>query len=783
MAVIGDGIEIEACELFDYVARYSDSEIPERMHVDFQAFETLGALVVVLEPGGRIVYWNRACSLLTGSSIDAVQGKYVWDLLCEPEEIRASKHALAQLLTGGSASKLETHWIAVAGEHRLIAWSSASVEVAGDVVRVVMTGIDITNTGRNRDPHDAWFRDLFEQAPDGIFVSDGDGRYLDVNEAGCRLSGYSRDELLGRTIVDLMPPEDVVRSREARARPMTSGARVSETRLRRKDGTFVPVEVSAGCLVDGRWQEFVRDISARKASERASEQLLMDTDSNRRWLQAVLDTAPLGILLFEPSGRLAFNRRAEELLGMSLSPTGGNVQYANRVLFPDGTPVLRDELVSARVLQSEETVVGEEYVVARPDGSRVPILGSAAPIRDAEGKVIGGVGVFQDISERMRSEDAIRKNERLLHGIFELLPVGVWIADETGRIIRTNPAGLRIWAGARYVGVSEFSEYKAWWADTGEPITADEWALARALTRGETSIGELLRIQCFDGTFKTIINSALPLYDEQGKFAGAVVVNDDVTNLREIEEALRRAVRAHEEVLSVVAHDLRNPLNTLLLQLQLLRRRGKEAGPSEQRVVDRMQKTAMRMNRLIQDLLDVVRIDASTLGLERAQVAAQSLLTEIVETQREAVAEASLQLHLDVKSELPDLWADHDRLLQVLENLVGNAVKFSSPGGRITVGATTQGSEVLFWVADEGAGIPAESLSHLFDRFWQAHTTDRRGAGLGLAIVKGIVETHGGRISVESRVGVGTTFFFTVPAFYGAEGRPSDSLASLERGA
>lgn len=751
------------------------------MPVDFQAFETLGALVVVLEPSGEIVYWNRACSLLTGSSVDASRGQYVWDLLREPEEIRASKHALAQLLAGGPPSTLENQWISAAGEHRLIAWSSSAV--AGDVVRVVMTGIDITNTGRNRDPRDARFRDLFEQAPDAIFVSDDDGRYLDVNEAGCRLSGYSRDEITGKTIVDLMPPEDAARSREARARQMKAGAQVSETRWRRKDGTLVPVEVSARSLVDGRRQEFVRDISVRKASERESEQLLIDTDSNRRWLQAVLDTAPLGILLFEPSGRLAFNRRAEELLGMSLSPTGGSVQYANSIYFPDGTPVPRDELVSARVLRNQETLVGEEYVVAHPDGSRVPILGSAAPIRDAEGKVIGGVGVFQDISERMRSEEAIRKNERLLHGIFELLPVGVWIADETGRIVHTNPAGLRIWAGARYVGVSEFGEYKAWWADTGEPITADEWALARALTRGETSIGELIRIQCFDGTFKTIINSALPLYDEQGKFAGAVVVNDDVTNLREIEEALRRAVRAHEEVLGVVAHDLRNPLNTLLLQLQLLHRPGRESSPSEQRVIDRMQKTAMRMNRLIQDLLDVVRIDASALSVERAHVPPQSLLAEIVETQREAVAEASLQLHLDVKGELLDLWADHDRLLQVLENLVGNAIKFSSPGGRITVGATMKGSEVLFWVADEGAGIPAESLSHLFDRFWQAQRTDKRGAGLGLAIVKGIVEAHGGRLSVESRVGVGTTFFFTVPAGCGSEGRPSGSLAPFESSA
>jgi PAS domain S-box-containing protein len=658
--------------------------------VNFQAFEALGALVIVLEPNGKIVHWNRACSLLTGSSLDEVRGKHVWELLREAEEISSLRNALARASSDGLPSTVENHLTAETGGQRLVAWSSSTVVGAhGDILWVVMTGIDLTPLGHDRDLHCAQALDLFEQAPDGIFVSDGNG--------------------------------------------------------------------------DGRWQEFIHDISARKAREQESARLLTDMDSNRRWLQAVLDMAPLGILLLEPNGRLTFNRRAEELLGMSLSSTEGSAQYANRIFFPDGRPVPADRLVSARVLRNEETIVGEEYIVTRPDGSRIPVLGSAAPIRDAEGRTIGAVGVFQDMSGRMRSEELIRKNERLLNGIFEILPVGVWIADETGRIVRTNSAGLRIWAGARYVGVSEFDQYKAWWADTGKPIAAEEWALARALTRGETSIGELIRIQCFDGTFKTIINSALPLHDEQGRFTGAIVVNEDVTSLKEAEETLRRAVRAREEVLGVVAHDLRNPLNTILLQLERLCLPGKHSERPSQQVLERMQRTAMRMNRLIQDLLDVVRIDAGALTLERAPVSARGLLTELAEAQRALVSEASLELHLDMKGELPDLRADHDRLLQVLENLVGNAIKCTKPAGNITVGAAMKGSEVVFWVADTGIGISEESLPTLFDRFWQGRRADRRGAGLGLAIAKGIIEAHGGRIWVESQLGVGTTFFVTVP--------------------
>jgi signal transduction histidine kinase len=135
-----------------------------------------------------------------------------------------------------------------------------------------------------------------------------------------------------------------------------------------------------------------------------------------------------------------------------------------------------------------------------------------------------------------------------------------------------------------------------------------------------------------------------------------------------------------------------------------------------------------------------------------------------VEAQKLLASSASVELRIDVAPDLPEVWADRDRLVQVFENLIGNAVKLTKAGGSVTVGAAPRDGEVLFWVADTGVGIAAENLPHVFDRFWQAQKSGRRGAGLGLAIVKGIVEAHGGRIWVESTLGRGSTFFFTVPA-------------------
>lgn len=138
-------------------------------------------------------------------------------------------------------------------------------------------------------------------------------------------------------------------------------------------------------------------------------------------------------------------------------------------------------------------------------------------------------------------------------------------------------------------------------------------------------------------------------------------------------------------------------------------------------------------------------------------------MSDSVEAQKALASLASLDLRLAVPTHLPDVWVDRDRLLQVFENLISNAVKFTKPGGCITVGAEPRDEDVLFWVADTGAGIEAADLPHLFDRFWQARKAGRQGAGLGLPIVKGIIDAHGGRIWTDSQVDLGTTFFFTLP--------------------
>lgn len=233
-------------------------------------------------------------------------------------------------------------------------------------------------------------------------------------------------------------------------------------------------------------------------------------------------------------------------------------------------------------------------------------------------------------------------------------------------------------------------------------------------------------------------------------------------------ESARRAIEARDHVLSVVAHDLRNPLNSILLGSRLMREEAPEGGGSRESL-DAMERAARRMDRLIQDLLDVARAESRSLTLDPRRVPAGELVFESVRSHR-ALA-SSRTLSVDVPRDPGDVWADRDRVLQVLGNLIGNALKFTRPDGRVTVGAERRSGVVVFWVSDDGDGISPDDVPHVFDRFWRGPRRGRDGVGLGLAIVKWIVDAHGGRAWVESAMGRGSTFFFELPS---AEAAPTD---------
>ena len=248
--------------------------------------------------------------------------------------------------------------------------------------------------------------------------------------------------------------------------------------------------------------------------------------------------------------------------------------------------------------------------------------------------------------------------------------------------------------------------------------------------------------------------------------------------LAQARDTAEDASRAREEMLAVVAHDLRNPLNLMMMTTQLLA----DADVSRERrehLFSVIYRASHRMNRLIEDLLEIVRQESGQMTLNIEDVPAASIISQTAEMFQSAAMERGISLRATDAS--PDLAvrSDQGRIIQVMSNLVGNALKFVPSGGTVVLDAKREDGEVVFSVNDSGPGIPPEDLHRLFERFWQRRRDDKRGVGLGLTIARGIVEAHGGRIWAESQLGHGATFYFTLPSAAERSARPAIATQSV----
>jgi PAS domain S-box-containing protein len=373
------------------------------------------------------------------------------------------------------------------------------------------------------------------------------------------------------------------------------------------------------------------------------------------------------------------------------------------------------------------------------------------------------------ISQHLLQEahaNQVRELETVLHSI----PDPVFVADARG-IHHANRAALALFGVDSVERLNRSAQslaevVEARHVDTGQPFSPDERPIARAL-RGETTIGELMVRHLQTGKDVILQCAVAPVSTGTGVIA-AVAACTDITQ-RKAQEAererlyreARQAVADRQHVLGVVSHDLRNPLNTIVLAAETLK---EQDVSTELRVkaLTMITRAANRMNRMISDLLDVNSIEAGRLALNPLPQDPLSVVDEVVEMFAPQAASRGLGLVKDAPDGLPLVRGDRHRLVQVLANLVSNAFKVTTAGS-VRIRVEQRGPEVVFAVIDNGPGIAEGVRSTIFEPYWRADKATYKGTGLGLAIVRGIVEGHGGRVWIESEPGAGATFLFSIP--------------------
>ena len=363
-----------------------------------------------------------------------------------------------------------------------------------------------------------------------------------------------------------------------------------------------------------------------------------------------------------------------------------------------------------------------------------------------------------ETQRRLETVTARRDLRSILGGTADGL-IGI---DQNGNCTFLNEAGSTLlgYSPSELRGEPVHSRIHHTRAD-GREFSESDCPVHLALDSGETVLVPDDVLWRKDGTSFPVQLIVSPMKDAR-EVRGVVLTFTDMTEIRAAEEALRDAVRARDEVLAVVSHDLRNPIGTIAAAAELL---AEVRMPPERQAehLEIISRAAHRINRLIQDLLDVATIEAGRLSVRTKRVDLVELVEEVGSQMRLGADLEGVDLSVHVPAELPAVEADRDRILQVMSNLIGNGLKFTPSGGKVTVVAERAPGGVSVTVSDTGPGIEPEMEQHLFDRFWRGRGANLRGAGLGLAIVKGILEAHGTRVDMETEVGRGSAFSFTLP--------------------
>jgi PAS domain S-box-containing protein len=380
------------------------------------------------------------------------------------------------------------------------------------------------------------------------------------------------------------------------------------------------------------------------------------------------------------------------------------------------------------------------------------------------GRLVDGnrmVGVSQDITSRRNIEHALRASEKQYRAIVETANEGIWRLDRYARVTFANDRM------AELLGVTSESMIgrHKWDFVFDEDVPAMQALFERRKHGVSEEVADIRFRRGQTGEVWTLM-AARPLYDEGGTFMGAVDLFTDITERRRAEQELREVDRRKDEFLAVLAHELRGPLAPILTAVKLLQAKGPQ-DPSLHKLRDTILRQTLQLSTLVDDLLDIGRITAGKLRLDKRRVDLRDIVRQAVEVVTPIVERRRHTLRVQLPPEAVYVDGDAARLAQVAANLLTNAAKYTPDGGEIEITLAEHDGVGVVCVRDQGVGIPPDMLRRVFDRFVQVSTAGHRsegGLGIGLSVVKALVELHGGSVQAQSDgIGKGSAFTFRVP--------------------
>jgi PAS domain S-box-containing protein len=702
--------------------------------------------IVTIDERGTIESLNPAVQRMFGYPADELLGRNVATLMPAPYRAEHDRHLADDVRMG----RREIIGIGREVVARRKDGSTFPVELTvseAHLERRIFTGIirDITPRKQAEEAlrrSEERFRLLVQNSSDVINALGADGTVLYQSRSMEQMLGHKAEDRIGRNVFrdTLVHPDDLMKKRafldEAIRHP---GVPVSaEFRLRHADGSWRHIEAVGQNLVDdpriGAIVANYRDITERRQAEEAQRRALERVNSVLASITEgyfLLDSQFHFVEVNPAASRMIFrDRPAAELIGRGFWD-----------LFPEGkTTEFYRQYCLAMQEKREAHFEAKSHIVER-------WFEAHAYPRDDRLEVY-----IRDVTDRKRAEEELRNRESELRTILDMLPVGVWLSDAEGRIVLGNPEARRIWAGARFVGIDQYGEYKGWWVDTGRPIEPREWALARALLDGETSINEVVEIECFDGSHKVIHNSAVPIRDEGDRILGALVVNEDITGRRRAEEQrqelLLRLVTAQEDERRRIARELHDQMGQYLSALALVTKALMDATPADL--------PGHKLLQQLQQLTNEMGLEAHRLAWElRPSVLDDMGLVAALEnyasewSERNGVELVFQSTGLGGRRLAPLL---ETNLYRIVQEALTNIAKHAR-ATHVGLVLEQRDGDIVVVVEDDGRGFDADATMSWIEF----------GGQLGLRGMRERAALFGGTMAVESSRGEGTAVFVRIP--------------------
>lgn len=601
------------------------------------------------------------------------------------------------------------------------------------------------------DEKSVYLQSVLGAVPLGVVVVDQDLVIQAFNAAAGDIVGLQPEKAIGQSYPEVMKTQerDIADPLEE---AMSRGESFVNQRFYLRDNTSdqgSPIRHSAALLVDDRGQAIggvtiFADISRQVALEKRLQ-------GQRDYLHDVLRAIPDGVATTDAELKIAsWNAAAARITGRTEQEAIG--QPCAEMLSPRVASVLQRALERGNGSATER--LGH---LKLEDGTRVPIGFStnAVIVRDDHGEK-RGIVVFRDIRERLARRREMAQQRHYLEQVLELAPYGIFTVDQNMVIQTFNQAAAVLTGyavsfaiGKPYQEIVEF-----------DPDSETD-PLPEVLTSGAKEIGIRLTILDAGGKRIPVRYSAVTLTDADDQPIGAIVIFQDISDIVAAE-------RTKNEFISMVSHELRTPLTSIRgFITAMLDGRAGEINDQQERFLSISREQSNRLLALINDLLDLTSLESGDIDLDQSHISVTNLVRRSAEAIEPLAEQKDLTLDMALASDVPNFWGDEQKISQVLQNLLANAVKFTPEGGQIVVRAELADPDTLaLSVADTGIGIAPEEQERIFDPFYQVENVQTRsvgGTGLGLAIVKRIVEAHDGHMHLESQVGVGSTFSIHLP--------------------